>query len=621
MGVDGFLRQVKEALEDSHLRAFSGHTLAVDASSWMHKAYVLRGSPPCKSTDSYVRYMVRKAQLVRACGVREVVLVFDGQRLPLKAATHKKRQGAKEENRRIAMQLMRDAEKVHGEARSAEIAKAYQHFQRAVSITQTIVANVMDALRANGIPFVVAPFEADAQLVWMCKTGAASGIVTEDSDVFLYCIASGVDAPVLFKLDDSGSGVRDASNGVNGFFFLVANPFMKKLFHLTTGEKEATRMFIQFCVLSGCDFLDSLPNMGIVTALKHVFNFRGAPAQLRVQRILSKLASGGAAVPPGFLDRFVLAESIFYHHIVFNADARACELLVDGSHRNCHRDVFERALESLGIPPAAVDPPGGLLLASATLTSSFLGAVPAPELARGIHDGSICPRTLRSVSEAHAETDAFRPPPAALEPRRSDDADDADADDATSTLSAAASDAPRPRPRQEAKPPTPAELERRVAGHEKQRDATLKRLLSVYAKPPAAELGAASSASVLSPLASTTRGDAASAPDAAGASWLLKRVAATPSDSSGSAKKRKLADDSGPSSGRYTAVTSFQDLVSKNRADAVVSQRNAPRLANPTASTRQQRATTASLAGKRAKAAGKGKEANGSTLLQFFQRS
>lgn len=41
-------------------------------------------------------------------------------------------------------------------------------------------------------------------MVWMCKTGAASAIVTEDSDVFLYCITCGVDSPVLFKLDDSG---------------------------------------------------------------------------------------------------------------------------------------------------------------------------------------------------------------------------------------------------------------------------------------------------------------------------------------------------------------------------------------------------------------------------------
>lgn len=41
-------------------------------------------------------------------------------------------------------------------------------------------------------------------MVWMCKTGVASAIVTEDSDVFLYCITCGVDTPVLFKMDDSG---------------------------------------------------------------------------------------------------------------------------------------------------------------------------------------------------------------------------------------------------------------------------------------------------------------------------------------------------------------------------------------------------------------------------------
>lgn len=40
MGVDGFLRQVKDALQESHLRAFSGQTVVVDAFSWLHKAYV-----------------------------------------------------------------------------------------------------------------------------------------------------------------------------------------------------------------------------------------------------------------------------------------------------------------------------------------------------------------------------------------------------------------------------------------------------------------------------------------------------------------------------------------------------------------------------------------------------
>lgn len=48
---------------------------------------------------------------------------------------------------------------------------------------------------------------------------------------------------------------------------------MKKLYSLTSGEKEATRMFVQFCVLSGCDFLDSLPNMGIVVSVFSVCLF------------------------------------------------------------------------------------------------------------------------------------------------------------------------------------------------------------------------------------------------------------------------------------------------------------------------------------------------------------
>lgn len=40
--------------------------------------------------------------------------------------------------------------------------------------------------------------------------------------------------------------------------------FLKKIHFLMSGDKSATRMFVQACVLAGCDFLDSLPNMGIV---------------------------------------------------------------------------------------------------------------------------------------------------------------------------------------------------------------------------------------------------------------------------------------------------------------------------------------------------------------------
>lgn len=372
------------------------------------------------------------------------------------------------------------------------------------------------------------------------------------------------------------------------------------------------------------------------------------------------------------MERFVQAESIFYHHIVFNPTRQACELLLDSSHHNCHPDIFERVLDSLGIVNASsnkskvVDVESGDMLdlhATATLTTSFLGVVPAPEIASGIHDGSISPRTLRSVSGVHSESDEFRSPssPTAYQRQRSsanyssssrhdnsahvpltdDGLDDEDVDGDAAASSQATADVPRPRPRQEPRKPSPEELKRRMAGQAKKRDSTFKSLLTMYSST--------SSELQVTPSKSKQRGvaDASSrlasqpTPPKATASWLLERVSATPSDNgsgSSASKKRKLVDDSvGPiSSSRMTSVTSFQDLVNKNRAisePALVSpplaarsqQRPSPTTTrgSTTPSSKNQRTpggvATLATANKSAKAAKKS-TANGSTLLQFFQK-
>ncbi|KAG7400515.1 Rad2 nuclease [Phytophthora boehmeriae] len=207
MGVDGFLRQLKDAVDDTHLRHFAGQTLVVDALSWLHKACYgcAFDLSTGRETDTYVRYMLRKVDMVRGCGVAKVILVFDGQRLPLKASTHEKRQSLKEENRKRALESMAASKKLQGADRQSQLSQAYQHFQRSVSVTSEVISNVMSALRAAKVPFVVAPFEADAQMVWMCKEGLATAIVTEDSDVVVYCLTASILSPVLVKLDDNGS--------------------------------------------------------------------------------------------------------------------------------------------------------------------------------------------------------------------------------------------------------------------------------------------------------------------------------------------------------------------------------------------------------------------------------
>ena len=54
-------------------------------------------------TEQYIQYMLRKVTMRRSCGVATVVLVFDGQRLPLKVQTNRHRQ---RELQRLINQLL-----------------------------------------------------------------------------------------------------------------------------------------------------------------------------------------------------------------------------------------------------------------------------------------------------------------------------------------------------------------------------------------------------------------------------------------------------------------------------------------------------------------------------------
>lgn len=44
----------------------------------------------------------------------------------------------------------------------------------------------VQALKAMGVEYVVAPYEADAQMAHMALNGQVQGVITEDSDLLAY---------------------------------------------------------------------------------------------------------------------------------------------------------------------------------------------------------------------------------------------------------------------------------------------------------------------------------------------------------------------------------------------------------------------------------------------------
>ena len=58
------------------------------------------------------------------------------------------------------------------------------------------------ALRAESVDYVVAPYEADAQLCFLEREGYVDGIITEDSDLLVFGCKT-----VIFKLEGNGKCV------------------------------------------------------------------------------------------------------------------------------------------------------------------------------------------------------------------------------------------------------------------------------------------------------------------------------------------------------------------------------------------------------------------------------
>nr|CAH8826520.1 unnamed protein product [Trichobilharzia regenti] len=189
--------------------------------------------------------------LMNSCNVKPI-LVFDGMDLPSKAETDLKRREAKELNRKKAAEYLIQGNK----------AAAQECFERSVFVTHEMAYEVLRAARNMGVDCIVAPYEADAQLAYLNRTGYADFVITEDSDLLLFGCRQ-----VLFKLDLSGSGILvAAAAGICECCGIPPSQFTESKFRYMG-------------IMAGCDYFSGIPGIGLTTAAKilrqtRITNFR-----------------------------------------------------------------------------------------------------------------------------------------------------------------------------------------------------------------------------------------------------------------------------------------------------------------------------------------------------------
>ena len=118
-------------------------------------------------------------------------------------------------------------------------------------VSHIMITECQQLLKLFGLPYITAPMEAEAQCAELVKLGLVDGIVTDDSDIFLF------------------GGTRVYKNMFNQAKFVEC--------YLSSDlEKEYSlnrENLIQIAHLLGSDYTEGLPSVGPVTALEIISDF------------------------------------------------------------------------------------------------------------------------------------------------------------------------------------------------------------------------------------------------------------------------------------------------------------------------------------------------------------
>ncbi|XP_016935431.3 exonuclease 1 [Drosophila suzukii] len=300
MGITGLIPFVGKASSQLQLKDIRGSTVAVDTYCWLHKGVfgcaekLARG----EETDIYVQYCLKYVNLLLSYDIKPI-LVFDGQHLPAKALTEKRRRDSRKQSKERAAELLR----------LGRIEEARSHMRRCVDVTHDMALRLIRECRSRNVDCIVAPYEADAQMAWLNKTDVAQYIITEDSDLTLFGAKK-----IIFKLDLNGSGLLVEA---------------EKL-HLAMGCNEEKYHFDKFrrmCILSGCDYLDSLPGIGLAKACKFILKTEQDDMRIALKKIPSYLNMRNLEVDDDYIENFLKAEATFKHMFIYNPLERRMERL------------------------------------------------------------------------------------------------------------------------------------------------------------------------------------------------------------------------------------------------------------------------------------------------------
>ncbi|CAA0816570.1 Flap endonuclease 1 [Striga hermonthica] len=247
MGIKGLTKLLADnapkAMKAQKFESYFGRKIAIDASMSVYRFLIVLGrrgtqmlTNEAGEVTSHLQGMFgRTVQLLEA-GIKPVY-VFDGMPPDLK-----KNELAKRVSNSLILPLP---------LQTGNIEDIEKFSKRTVKATEKHYEDCKRLLRLMGVPVIEAPCEAEAQCSALCKAGKVYAVASEDMDT----LAFGAPRFVRHFMDSSWKRIH-----------VMEFELIKVLEELNLTMDQ----FIDLCILSGCDYCESIRGIGGITALKQI---------------------------------------------------------------------------------------------------------------------------------------------------------------------------------------------------------------------------------------------------------------------------------------------------------------------------------------------------------------
>ena len=218
--------------------------------------------------------------------------VFDGSPPKLKSGELAKR-----------FQRKSEAHEQHEEAKETGTAEDVEKFsRRTVRVTREHNEECRRLLKLMGVPFIVAPTEAEAQCAVLARAGKVYAAASEDMDTLTF------NTPVLLRHLTFSEQRKEPIQEI-------------ELAKVLEGLQMEMDQFIDLCCLLGCDYLDPIPKVGPNSALK-LIREHGTLAAV-VESMQSGALRSKYTIPEDY--PALEARELFLHPDVRDADHEDCD--------------------------------------------------------------------------------------------------------------------------------------------------------------------------------------------------------------------------------------------------------------------------------------------------------